>query len=411
MDSSTLNADRIAATQAFWKALEGGSLYSLEKALSYPKAAPCLRSCIGDVPDAHDHFSVPINEMATPLHAAFVVSKKWTYSPNHPDFKALIKHLLDAKAPLSDMVEGKTVLVRASEIDPDMLNYGLFARLVRRTPPELLGCKNENGKSALELLIAARAWQRVRIVIERGAPVDGVGASGENALFTLAAAMPNQHRDKRYVLLGLMALLVDKGLSINSRNSKGETVLHAFPRLWNGKDLLRLGADVNAVDNEGVPLLTSALEKEGFALAAELLLHPDLDLTLDGPSGAQTARLRAAILSALPDYPQPAPLLDLGVRLGLDINAVGEDGIPLITQALQERRLVLVQMLQDRPDLDLAMDGPEGPLFAELSHAFSALPGAVQPRDREAAQACLSKFQEGVIASAIAPVPSVRSRM
>ena len=105
----------------------------------------------------------------------------------------------------------------------------------------------------------ARSWETIQILIEKGArprkdePVAQYAISGDFPCFDCAK------------------ILLDKGVDINARNRRGETVLMLsvhMDELSFVKNLLERGADVKAVDNEA----GTALHQVRFIEYAELLV-------------------------------------------------------------------------------------------------------------------------------------------
>jgi hypothetical protein len=305
---ATLSSAANAATTDLWLALESGgadALFRVRTAIKEGADLSLPRSAVlGLLPSAIleiDH--------ATPMHAVFIYQRAW-FGGNRGqtgdgDYKKLLLTLINAKASLSELVAGQSVLLRASSSPSAALNFNIFRKILAGTPQALLGLKDfkppgaiNGGQTALGWLIARGAWQRARALIERGTPLIVAGPDSNNVLFALARQQVRpEHLAKSYAIDSLMALACKRGANLQDTAALGESLLHAVPDILYPQSWFDRGFNPNAVSAAGCPLLMTALRnlRPPVDLLKALLVHPKMDWTFDGPDGFWSQRVRDAL--------------------------------------------------------------------------------------------------------------------
>lgn len=110
--------------------------------------------------------------------------------------------------------------------------------------PELAMAIDDRGMTALDWAATREHWHIFRQLLDKGAPVDRIGADGGTVLHRVA------HHDRA----DMMQLLIDAGGDLSAQNQWGRSPLHVAARRGCGdvaRLLIDLGADLHAETNEG----------------------------------------------------------------------------------------------------------------------------------------------------------------
>lgn len=170
-----------------------------------------------------------------------------------PGGAPIVKQLLEAGAePNASNRGGLTPLDRAAQAGDLASLQALFAK----------GAKLAPASTALYRAAKVSCLPCAELLLEKGAAVDGIGDRGETALHNAAI--------RHYV--PLMQLLLSKGAAVDRKDNRGYTAL-ARAAISFDRDpaavalLLRAGAKVNAVEEDGLTPLTLTLRFEDGAIA------------------------------------------------------------------------------------------------------------------------------------------------
>jgi len=125
----------------------------------------------------------------------------------------------------------------------------------------------KNGYTPLSLsLFASRHKELVQLLVEKGADVNAMAASGATPLFF--AVLRDQKDDVQFLL--------DHGANVNLADAYGDTILDCALHLQYGslvQMLVEKGADVNALDQSQHRPLTYALQMDDHKWADYLKKH------------------------------------------------------------------------------------------------------------------------------------------
>jgi len=176
------------------------------------------------------------------------------------------------------------------------------------------------GMSALDWSATRKHWHIFRQLLDKGAPVSGIGFDGGTVMHRVA------HHDRA----DMLRLLVAAGGDITTQNQWGRAPLHVAARRGCpdvARLLIDLGADLSAVTNEGWTPLHVAY-RAGHPNLVELLLAAGADPGLEDGDGllpAQHSFVRPAEVpmddSALYDY---QGLYDLDERVHFKVWVEGD---------------------------------------------------------------------------------------
>ena len=122
----------------------------------------------------------------------------------------------------------------------------------------------------------------------------------EFGLLTYLWTFTDQH-DKHVIDLVFLKSLVDSGVSINSRDQHGQTILHAIVRDWHSDValfLIRSNADVNAQDQHGRSPLHLAAALNNLEMV-EVLLRNGANVNIETAKERQTPVHYAAKYNSL----------------------------------------------------------------------------------------------------------------
>jgi len=183
--------------------------------------------------------------------------------------------------------------------------------------------------------------KEVKSLLEKGADPNSVDEDGD--LLLMYAAL--------YSSVDCMALLIEKGSNINTKNKIDETTLMwAIHDLEKMKLLIEHGADVNAKAKSGnTPLLIAAVG-HGKYDAVKLLLDKGANASAVN-NRKENALMRAALFG-------DTNTITLLLSKGLDINAIAVDSSSALVNAVLNANKQIIFQLLDRganPDITTFM--------------------------------------------------------
>lgn len=227
---------------------------------------------------------------------------------------------------------------------------------------------SEEGRTPLFLAVEADKPEVTEALLKSGADPAIENANGDPVIFlaTDAGLIPHAR------------LLVAHGVSINSRNREGSTVLmrgmmHVEQPDFQAK--IDLGADVNLVDPRGESALMMAAEAGNLA-AAKVFIDAGAKLDLRNREG-KTALMIAASRDAYSDKQGVTPrIVELLIKGGADLNQRDEAGKSALMLALESWTV-------SQDTLDVLLAAKPDPGFRD-AEGRDALFLAVQDEDRKA---------------------------
>ncbi|CBJ30921.1 conserved unknown protein [Ectocarpus siliculosus] len=180
--------------------------------------------------------------------------------------------------------------------------------------------------------------QACKVLLDAGAPLDTKASSGGTALMFAAAA---GYTD-------VVALLLERGAHVNDtvQVSRG-LPLQYHANANHVQDVMRAlvegGADVRAVDDQGLSALLNAV-KGNFGDAASYLVEKGADANdvYVDEGGDRHSLLMDAIIV------ENVPFAELLVKHGADVNVTDEQGVTTLIQAAHRGMLVICELVVEK---------------------------------------------------------------
>jgi ankyrin repeat protein len=196
------------------------------------------------------------------------------------------------------------------------------------------GVQNEDGQMPLHLASMHNHPNIVALLLKLGAPVD---LKDSNDMTPLLCALES------FGSGGVVQLLLEHGASVNARNKRGWTPLHSASASEETPpdvvaSLLKLGADVDALDNDNMTPLLCAFEWYGSNEIAQLLMEHG--------AGVHVRNKKSQTPLHLASRWRHTDVLASLLKLGADVDSSDSDGMtPLLHALVHQNQSSAVKLL------------------------------------------------------------------
>ncbi|KAJ3642022.1 hypothetical protein Zmor_028486 [Zophobas morio] len=228
----------------------------------------------------------------------------------------------------------------ASYFDKD--NQDIIELLIRKGIEVNAQCKN--GNTALHAACQQGVYKNAETLLDSGAWINIMDNQKDNELHNALDSRKN-NRD-------IIALLIEKGVDVNSQNENGTTPLQRACRngdYQNAKLLLEVGATINTTDNGNRNALHYASEslkvnRDTIKLLIEKGFH------VDAQSQNGTTALQLACLKGI--YENVVILLDFGASINI-INKMGNNALHCAADSHNDNRDILNLLIENGINVNL----------------------------------------------------------
>ena len=203
----------------------------------------------------------------------------------------------------------------------------------------------------------------------QGCGIFGLGAESDPDSAAKSASTPSNMNSASYDLedavwggrTQAVQTLLDEGADVNAKDVEGNPILREA--VWRGHaEIVRLlvesGADVNAKDAEGNPILREAVWR-GHAEIVRLLVESGADVNAKDTEGNPI--LREAV------WRGHAEIVRLLVESGADVNAKDTEGNPILREAVWRGHAEIVRLLVESGADVNAKDAEGNPMLHEAT--------------------------------------------
>lgn len=210
--------------------------------------------------------------------------------------------------------------------------------------------KDNSDKTALFYAVKDGSIDNLRKLIDLGANVSETDNSGESLLHAASESNRSDVKEK-------IELLLDKGLSVNSKDSNGQTPLMEAAYHGNLSSLetfIEKGAELNLKDSAGKNALDLAVENKSSS-TAEKLINTGIDFNTTVDNQSILPRAAANDLGYV---------ITVLVDKGMSVNLRDSDGeTPLFKAAESNSPSALSALIEKKADVNAEDNNGETPLY------------------------------------------------